>query len=130
MSARSLVSARPCAAPPTCRSGDSGENGGTDEAETKGEESDDAESEGRSIDPGFGAFLRARAINQALFDANADEYPGGFIRFLSVTDDSVSIRRVWRHGLAIGVRGLTLAVDKKTGEIVQAGVMIDHGGEK
>lgn len=82
-----------------------------------------------TIDSGFGAFVRAKAINQALFDSDADDFPGGFVRFLSVTDDSVSLRRIWRHGVAIGVRGLTLEVNKNTGAILRSGVLVDPIGK-
>ena len=102
------------------------ENG--DEPEVQ-EENDDGAAMNHAVDPSFAAFARAKAINQALFDADADDFPGGFIRVLSVTDDSVSIRRVWRHGVAVGVRGLTLEVDTNTGTVLRSGVMLDGSRE-
>ena len=43
---------------------------------------------------------------------------------LALTDDSVSLRRVWQRGLAIAVRGLTLEVDTKTGVVRRSGPML------
>jgi hypothetical protein len=75
------------------------------------------------LDPAYAAFVRANAINELLIESDSDDMPGGFMRFLSITDDSVTIRRVWQRGLAVGVRGLTLEVDKTTGEILRSGNM-------
>ncbi len=71
-----------------------------------------------ALDPALGPYARADAINQTFIHSHADEYPGSFMRFLAVTDDSVSVRRVWQRGLAIAVRGLTLEVDTKTGRVL------------
>ncbi len=76
-----------------------------------------------AIDPAYAAFVRANAINELLIESDADDLPGGFMRFVSITDDSVTIRRVWQRGLAVGVRGLTLEVDKITGEVLRSGNM-------
>jgi hypothetical protein len=71
-----------------------------------------------TIDSAYGAFLRAEAINRVLMEADADDVPGGVVRFLAVTDDSVAVRRLWQRGLAIGVRVLRLEVDPVTGNVV------------
>jgi hypothetical protein len=75
------------------------------------------------LDPAFAAFVRANAINQILIESDSDDLPGGFLRFVSVTDDSVTVRRIWKRGLAVGARGLTLEVNKDTGEILRSGHM-------
>ena len=55
--------------------------------------------------------------------SDSDDLPGGFMRFISVTDDSAVVRRVWQRGLAIGVRGLTLELDKVTGEVLRSSAL-------
>jgi hypothetical protein len=70
-----------------------------------------------ALDPIYAAYARARAINEVLIDTDADDVPGGFIRFLNVMDDSVTVRRFWQRGLAIGVRGIRLRVDRATGQV-------------
>jgi hypothetical protein len=75
------------------------------------------------LDPAYAAFVRANAINELLIESDADDLPGGFLRFVSITDDSVTVRRIWQRGLAIGARGLTLEVDKTTGEVLRSGNM-------
>ena len=75
------------------------------------------------LDPAYAAFVRANAINELLIESDADDLPGGFLRFVSITDDSVTVRRIWQRGLAIGARGLTLEVDKTTGEVMRSGNM-------
>jgi len=75
------------------------------------------------LDPVFAAFVRANAINDILIESDSDDLPGGFLRFISVTDDSVTVRRIWTRGLAVGARGLTLEVDKFTGDIVRSSHM-------
>lgn len=89
----------------------------TPETPTTAEPSDD------TLDPVYAAFVRADAINQRLIASDTDDLPGGFVRFLSVTDESVSMRRIWHRGIAIGMRGLTLQVDTQTGEILQVELM-------
>lgn len=76
-----------------------------------------------SLDPAYTAFVRANAINEILIESDADDLPGGYLRLISVTDDSVTVRRVWQRGLAIGARGLTLEVDKATGQIMRSSNM-------
>lgn len=75
------------------------------------------------LDPVYGAFARAQAINRVLMESNTDRVPGSILRFLSVTDESVSIRRIWKRGIAVGVRGLTLEVDWRTGRVLRIGPM-------
>ena len=75
------------------------------------------------LDPIYGAFARAQAINRVLMESNTDRVPGGIVRFLSVTDESVSMRRIWKRGIAVGVRGLTLEVDWRTGKVLRIGPM-------
>jgi hypothetical protein len=75
------------------------------------------------LDPAFAAFVRANAINEILIASDSDDLPGGFLRFVSVTNDSVTVRRIWKRGLAVGGRGLTLEVNKDTGEILRSGHM-------
>ncbi|MHC5022928.1 MAG: hypothetical protein ACYTGG_03310 [Planctomycetota bacterium] len=70
-----------------------------------------------ALDPAYGAFLRAGAINEVLMGSDSDDVPGGFVRFISVTDESVALRRIWQRGLAVGVRGVALEVNRRTGEI-------------
>ena len=79
----------------------------------------DADDENDEVDPAFGAFMRAEAINNVLMKTDHDDLPGGFVRFLSITDDSVSVRRTWQRGIAVGVRGLTIELDARTGEVVR-----------
>ena len=74
-------------------------------------------------DPMLKPFQRAAEINRTLVESNADRVPGGFIRVISVTDNSITLRRVWPRPLAIGVRGLTLEVDAVTGVVARLGPM-------
>lgn len=69
------------------------------------------------LDPQLAAFARAAAINKQLSQANVDDRPNSFVRFVSVTPDSVAIRRVFRQPVAIGVRGITFQVVASTGEV-------------
>jgi hypothetical protein len=115
------------------------EAGSGEDTEATGDGSDEAEEEGETsveitqtstedipdhvLDPAYASFVRANAINDLLIESDSDDVPGGFMRFISITDDSVTIRRVWQRGLAVGVRGLTLEVDKFTGDILRSGNM-------
>ncbi len=83
-----------------------------------------------NLDPAFGAFVRANSINDILIDSDNDDLPGGFVRFLSVTDDSVSLRRIWQRGLALGVRGLTIEVNAQTGEVLRMWPMGQRQGTR
>ncbi len=75
------------------------------------------------LDPLYGAFVRAQAINDVLADSVGDDVPGSQVHFISVTDESVALRRLWPRGLAVGVRGLTLEVDAATGRVLRSGPM-------
>ena len=74
-------------------------------------------------DPAVIPFQRAEEINRLLVAANNDRLPGGVSRILSVTEKSVSMRRIWARGLAVAVRGLALEVDKNTGAVLRLGAM-------
>lgn len=74
-------------------------------------------------DPAYAAFVRANAINEKLIETHADDLSAGFLRFVSVTDDSVTVRRVWPRGLAVGARGLSLEVDKFSGRVFRSANM-------
>ena len=76
-----------------------------------------------TLDPFFGAFVRAKAINDVLIESDNDDVPGGFIRFLNVTDGALSLRRVWKRPVALGVRGLVLRIEARTGSVVGATIM-------
>jgi hypothetical protein len=71
-----------------------------------------------AIDPIYGAFVRAEAINRVLIESGVDDLPGGAVRFLSVTDDSVAMRRILPRGLAIAARGFTIEVDPSTSRVL------------
>jgi len=96
----------------------------TPATEEEGEEHDDGITvPDHVLDPAYTAFVRAEAINDILIESDADDLPGGFLRIVSVTDDSVTVRRVWQRGLAVGARGLTLKVDKATGQVMRSSNM-------
>jgi hypothetical protein len=76
-----------------------------------------------ALDPAYAAFVRADAINEKLIAVDADRSSASQLRFVSVTDDSVTVRRVWQRGLAIGARGLSLEVDKLTGAVLRSATM-------
>ena len=73
------------------------------------------------IDPSLTPLQRAQQLNHSLAQASASTVPGGFFRFVTATDASVSMRRVWERDIAIGFRGLLLEVDKHTGVVMRAG---------
>jgi len=75
------------------------------------------------LDPLYGAFVRAKAINDILADSVGDDAPGSLMHFISVTDESVALRRLWPRGLAVGVRGLILEIDTVTGRVLRSGPM-------
>jgi len=58
-----------------------------------------------------------------MYESGTDALPDGFTRFLTVGPDYITARRIWRRPLAIGVRGVTLEVDRRTGEVVRLGWM-------
>lgn len=69
------------------------------------------------LDPTYAAIARAHAMNAKLIDSGADVLPDSFIRFLRVSDELTTARRVFRRPTAIGVGGLSLEVDARTGEV-------------
>ena len=75
------------------------------------------------LDPTYGAFRRAHAINDLLITSDSDDSPSSFVRFVAVTEDMVSLRRVWHRGLGIAMRGLTLEIEKGTGAVLRSGAM-------
>jgi len=78
---------------------------------------------GEVLDPAFAAIVRAQAINKAIRDDGADVLPDGFVRFLSLSENYLSMQRIWRRPVAIGVRGLTLEVVSVTGEVLSSGMI-------
>jgi len=64
---------------------------------------------------------RLRALNQALAGAGAQTVPGASLKILAATQGSVTMRRLYERGIAIGFRGLVLEVDKRTGRVLKAG---------
>jgi hypothetical protein len=60
------------------------------------------------------------ALNQQLTKAGSLTVPGGSIGFVAASDTAISMRRIWQHPIAIGFRGITLKVNRKSGEIVGA----------
>jgi hypothetical protein len=75
------------------------------------------------LDPTIVPVERARAINESMKKAGTDTLPNVLTRFLAVGDDSVTVRKVWRRPLAIGVRGITMEIDRNTGDILRMGPM-------
>ena len=74
-----------------------------------------------TLDPAYGAIARAQAINESLRESGTDTMPDGFIRFMTVSPNYIAARKVWRRPLAIGVKGVTLEVDKETGDVIRMG---------
>jgi hypothetical protein len=77
-----------------------------------------------SIDPALVAYMRAQMLNTMLMKGDSDDMPDEFVRFISVTDRSAALRRTWRYGLAVGMKGVELKVNKQTGEVVSSEYMI------
>lgn len=75
------------------------------------------------LDPAYAALARATAMNHAMVESGTDALPDGFLRFITVTDERISMRRVFRRGIAIAVRGLSLRVDPQTGAIQRIRLM-------
>ena len=76
---------------------------------------DDAEAE--DIDPVLAVYARANAVNELLVRGDLQDTPVGSIRVLSVTDDSITVRRFFRRGLAVAVRGVLVEVDAASLEV-------------
>ena len=75
------------------------------------------------LDPAYAAIARATAMNRAMVESGTDALPDGFLRFLTVTNERISLRRVFRRGIAIAVRGLTMQVVPQTGAVQQIRLM-------
>jgi hypothetical protein len=86
------------------------------------EDGDDDDSDD-DLDEEFAPIARARALNEQMKKTGTDILPDGFVRFMAVSDEAVTVRKVWRRPLAIGVRGVTLEVDKYTGDVLRMGWM-------
>ncbi len=82
-----------------------------------GEDKADPEIAKEDLDPAYAAIARANAMNRKMIESGTDVLPDGFVRFLSVGDDSITARRVYRRATAIGVGGLSLRVNARTGEV-------------
>lgn len=74
----------------------------------------DPDAPDRAIQP----FDRAARINELLDEMGNGMTPTGAIRAISVTDKSVTMRRIWPRALAIAARGLTLEIEPSTGRIL------------
>ncbi len=82
-----------------------------------GEDKADPEIAEEDLDPAYAAIARANAMNRKMIESGTDVLPDGFVRFLSVSNDSITVRRVYRRATAIGVGGLSLRVNARTGEV-------------
>jgi len=82
-----------------------------------GDDDVDPEIGEEDLDPTYAAIARANAMNREMIESGTDVLPDGFIRFLSVSDDATTARRVYRRAIAIGVGGLSLRVNAQTGEV-------------
>jgi hypothetical protein len=91
--------------------------------QAEGEGAVDAGLLDEDLDPDYAAVARAGAINRKLIENGTDLLPNGFVRLLSVSDDVTSVRRVCRRPMAIGVGGLSLRVDARTGEVEEIRLM-------
>jgi hypothetical protein len=91
-----------------------------------GEPDDEAGSKDEDLDPTYAGIARANALNQKMIASGTDVLPDGFIRFINVSEDAISARRVYRRATAIGVAGLSLTVDPATGAVERVR-LIGHG---
>jgi hypothetical protein len=82
-----------------------------------GDEDVDPELAKEDLDPIYAPIARANAMNRKMIKSGTDVLPDGFIRFLSASDGSITARRVYRRAIAIGVGGLSLRVDARTGKV-------------
>jgi len=82
-----------------------------------GDDEADPELAKEDLDPIYADIARANAMNREMIESGTDVLPDGFVRFLSVSDESTTARRVYRRAIAIGVGGLSLRVDARTGEV-------------
>ena len=84
--------------------------------------------EDAKLDPKYAAFARARQINDELGAGDVADGPVSSVRFVSVADDSLTIRQMFNYPIAIGARGITLEVDAGTGEVRSAWRMGQNTG--
>ncbi|MFI4915978.1 MAG: hypothetical protein ACIAS6_05650 [Phycisphaerales bacterium JB060] len=64
-------------------------------------------------------FAWAQRINATLRENEVARPINNSVRFLSMSDDSVALRKYFRHGVAFAVRGITLEVQASTGRILR-----------
>ncbi|MEQ9095917.1 MAG: hypothetical protein RIE32_06600 [Phycisphaerales bacterium] len=64
-------------------------------------------------------FARAERINTELRENDVARPINNTVQFLSMSDDSVAMRKYFRHGLAFAVRGITLEVEASTGKVLR-----------
>lgn len=74
------------------------------------------------IDPNASPVARAQALNASLAATGAQTFPGGSISFVSASDQSISLRRVYTRPVAFGFRGVTLTVDARNGHVLKIDV--------
>jgi hypothetical protein len=88
-----------------------------------GQEEDDPELATKELDPAYAAIARANAINRAMAESGTDVLPDSFFRYISLSDEASTARRVFRRPVAIGVGGLSLRVDARTGRVEELRLM-------
>ncbi len=64
------------------------------------------------IDPSLSFVEQAKKVNEFLAQSRSQSVPGGFVQFVSATDTAVGVRRVWDRPIAIGIRGITVRLDR------------------
>jgi len=74
-----------------------------------------------ALEPGDAAIRRAAALNAALARSGLTDRLDGSLEFTLATDDAAMLRRRWTRPLAVAVRGVTLDVDRATGEVLRMG---------
>ena len=77
------------------------------------------------LNPNDDSVARAKALNDALSAAGASNFPNGSVQFVTATDRTISLRRIYTRPVAFGFRGLTLKVDADTGVVM--GIEPSHG---
>lgn len=70
------------------------------------------------VDDSLQSVNWARQMNNSLEENSIDLVPGSATKFLSMSPDTVALRRYFRRGLAFAVRGVTLEVEPATGKVV------------
>ncbi len=64
-------------------------------------------------------FAWAERINTKLRENDVARPINNSVQFLSMSDDSVALRKYFRHGMAFAVRGITLEVEASTGRVLR-----------